>query len=257
MAYGKRKLSTTGTSLRILELIADNGGATLRELTEETGLAKSTVHKHLSTLLTNEYLVKQGEQYTLSLHHLTLGKRAVEIREEYRFVEQKIRELRSQTDAEIDFTVEDYGRLIMVMEDTGTSSESAFGQGTKFYLHNTAAGKAILATYPEEKVDEILDEQGMPKTTANTIQSRKKLKSELENVREKGYAINDGECIEGYRTVSSVIMNPNETTLGAISIGGPIYKIDRSRLENELADRVCRATSDVSKTLSETSGIHR
>lgn len=256
MTPGKGKLTTTATSLHVLELIADRGGATLRELVEETGLAKSTVHKHLSTLRANDYLVKEGERYVLSLHSLTLGKRAIEVRDSFRLVEQKIRELGSRTDAEVDFNVEENGRLILMFEAVGSTNESTFGTGTEFYLHNNAAGKAILATYPDARIDELIDEQGLPRTTAKTIQSRDVLKSEIEAVRERGYALNDGECVEGYRTVSSAIMNPDGSALGAISAGGPVYRIDQSRLRTELADSVCSVADEVTRALAEPAGEH-
>ena len=251
MADGEDRLTTTETSLTILETIARLGRATAREVGKETEYAKSTVYKHLTTLRDNNLLVKEGEQYKLSHHHLTLGKRAVETRNSYRLVEQKMRELQTRTDAEIDFTVEENGRLIMVFEAAGTSSASAFGPGTKFHLHNTAAGKAILAEYSDERVDEILDTHGLPQATPNTIGSREALHSELETIRETGYAFNDEECVEGYRTVSSVIMEPNDTVFGALSLGGPVYRIDRSRLENEFASLVLAVSENIAQTIED------
>lgn len=246
---GDEKLTTTATSIRLLEMISEQNGATLRDLVSETELAKSTVYKHLSTLQANDLLVKKGEQYLLSLHHLTLGKQAVEMRDSYRLVEQKIDELRNRIKADIDFTVEENGRLILVSEATRTMSESIFVPGNEFYLHNTAAGKAILAAYSEDHVNEILNTHGLPQQTDKTIQSRSELKSELESIRENGYALNDGECVEGYRSVGSVIMNPDDSVLGAISIGGPVYRIDHARLENDFAELVCETTAEISNAL--------
>lgn len=243
-------LATTAKSLRILKSVATREGATLRELVEETGLAKSTVHKHLETLRANEYLIKNGEQYGLSLRHLTLGKRAIDSRPAYNLVEQKVHELGSRTDAEVDFTVEENGRLVLIFEAVGRTNASTFGIGSEFHLHNTAAGKAMLAEYSADRVRAILDRHGMPQTTPNTIQSREPLKEEFKTIRERGFALNDGECVEGYRTVSSVITNPDGSLLGAISAGGPVYRINKSRLGDELADKVCEVTNSISEELA-------
>lgn len=253
MATGDSRLTTTDTSLTILETIAGLGSATAREIGAETEHAKSTVYKHLTTLRDNGLLVKEGERYKLSLHHLTLGKRAVETRNSYRLVEQKMRELEARTDGEIDFTVEENGRLHMVFESGGTSSDSSFGPGTKFYLHNTAAGKAILAEYSDRRIDDILETQGLPQATQHTIGSRDELRRQLETIRETGYAFNDEECVEGYRTVSSVIVEPDDTVLGAVSIGGPVYRIDRARLENEFASLVLDVTESITRSLRDAS----
>lgn len=251
MADSDDLLTTTATSLRIMETVAELGSATAREVGDETDHAKSTVYKHLTTLRDNNLLIKEGEQYRLSLHHLTLGNRAVETRKFYRLVEQKMKELKSRTDAEIDFTAEENGRLIMVFETAGSSSDSAFGPGSEFYLHNTAAGKAILAEYADERVDEILDTRGLPQTTPHTITSREVLHSELTKIRETGFAFNDEECVEGYRTVSSVIMKPDNTVLGALSIGGPVYRIEQSRLENEFASLVLTVTENITQSIED------
>ena len=246
---GDEKLTTTTTSIRLLEMVSEREGATLRELVTETGLAKSTVYKHLSTLRANDLLVKRGERYLLGLHHLTLGKQAVGMRDSYRVVEQRIDELRNQIEADIDFTVEENGRLILVSEATRTMSESIFVPGNEFYLHSTAAGKAILASYSAERVDEILDRHGLPERTSKTIQCRSELEAELEAVREAGYALNDGECMDGYRSVGSVIVNPDGSVLGAISVGAPAYRIDRARLEDDFSELVREATAEVAESL--------
>lgn len=243
-------LTTTETSLRMLERVADRGTVTLSQLVDETDMVKSTVYKHLETLRSNGYLVKHGEQYQLSLWHLTLGKRAIEFREEYELIKQRVYEFGSRTDAEVDFTVEEDGRLILIFEAVGGTNESTFGTGREFCLHNTAAGKAILATYNDDRVDELLEHQGMTQTTANTIQSPDELKAQLEIVREQGYALNDGECVEGYRTVGSVITNTADQVVGAISVGGPVYRIEKSRLEDELAEKVRELTDSISESLS-------
>jgi len=247
---GENKLTTTATSLEILEMIAEDGGTTLRALVQKTGLAKSTVHKHLSTLQANDLIVKQGEQYLLGLHHLALGKQAVEMRDRYQLVKKEIEELRNRIEADMDFTVEENGRLILVSEATRTVNESIFVPGTKFYLHNTAAGKAILASFSEQRVTEILDEHGLPQRTSKTIQSRSSLLSELDAIQKRGYALNDGECVEGYRSVSSAIMNPDGSVLGAISIGGPTYRIDKARLKDNYADIILQTTNSIEDKIS-------
>lgn len=256
MVDGKETLSTTATSLNILEILADQGWITLRDLVEETGLAKSTVHKHLSTLRENDFVVKNGEYYTISLAHVALGKRAKDIRRPFDLVEQKIQEFGHRTDAELDFTVEENGQLILIFEVVGGTNESTFGIGSKFHLHNTAAGKVILAEYPDSRIESILNEQGMPKTTSKTIDSRESFMEEIEKIRDQGYAINDGEGIEGYRSVSSAIMNPDGSVLGAISAGGPIYRIEKPRLENELRDYACNLAEEITQELSEDYRIH-
>jgi DNA-binding IclR family transcriptional regulator len=58
--------------------------------------------------------------------------------------------------------------------------------------HCTAAGKAILAYLPEERVAE-LAAKGLPRFTPKTICDQATLLRELERVRSQGYAVNTEE----------------------------------------------------------------
>lgn len=51
--------------------------------------------------------------------------------------------------------------------------------GHRVHLHNTALGKAILAHYPRERLEAILDRHGMPQTSEETIIDRGGLFEEL------------------------------------------------------------------------------
>lgn len=249
MAIGKGKLSTTATSLAILDLVMENDGATLRELVGETELAKSTVHKHLVTLRENGYLTKSGETYKLGLHTLTQGRRAIKMRPNFLTIEQRVRELATQTNTEVDFTVEENGRLIIVFESVGNSNGVNFRPGADFHMHNAAAGKAILAAYSKDRVNEILDEFDIEKKGSNTTISRRELEEELKEVRKNDFAISNGEPVEGYRSVSSPIINNDGSVLGAISAGGPTYRVEYSRLRGELAEKVVSTASSISNNI--------
>lgn len=233
--------------MTILDRVAAAERTTLRELVEETGLAKSTVHKHLETLRDEGLLRKNGEQYGLGLGLLCLGRTAVDSRDHYSVIEQRVRELGSTTDAAVDFTVEEQGRLVLVYEAVGGTNESTFGVGATFPLYNTAAGKAILAAYPEERVEELLAAE--PDVEWGN-RRRSEFRAELERVRDRGYGINDGECVPGYHSVASTITGPDNAVIGAISLGGPTYRIDRSRLRDDLATRVREATRELSESVT-------
>ncbi|WP_076431446.1 IclR family transcriptional regulator domain-containing protein [Haladaptatus litoreus] len=64
-------------------------------------------------------------------------------------------------------------------------------------MHNTAPKKAILAEYSTTRIEEVLNQWRLPGETNQTITTRHELFTELERVRERGYAINDDEAVEG------------------------------------------------------------
>lgn len=229
-----RTIRATDTSLRIVEWIQDADGASLRELEEGLDLARSTVHAHLQTLMQHNFVVKEGNRYHLGLKLFNLGEHAKRD-ERYGFVERMVRQLADRTGEEVDFSVPDDGRTIVLFDEVGSGAQQGFQTGDYFYMNTNAAGKAILAEYSRDQVEAVLDRWGLPAETDETITDRDRLFEELEETRERGYAINNQENFEGIRAIGAVIHNPDGSIFGAPAISGPVYRLQQSELE-ELAE---------------------
>jgi DNA-binding IclR family transcriptional regulator len=72
-------------------------------------------------------------------------------------------------------------------------------------LHCSAMGKALIAYLPEDQVKAMIESQGMPALTPNTITSYKRLKQELADVRDKGFAWSNAEHVPGLYAVAAVV----------------------------------------------------
>src|SRR6056297_3296879 len=70
---GGRQVQATKTSLEVMETLRELDGARVTELAEALDLSPSTVHAHLSTLVSADYVVKSGDIYHLSLQFLGLA----------------------------------------------------------------------------------------------------------------------------------------------------------------------------------------
>jgi len=180
-----RPVKTTQTSLELLEVIKELDGATVGELVDETGLARSTLHNHLQTLLETGYLIKEFNTYHLGLKLFQLGEYARTRKREYELAEEAVERLAVRTDMEADFNIEEYGRLINLHDMIANSSESGLDIGNYFYMHNTAAGKAMLAAYSRDRQEEIIETRGFPRETEHTITDEEELLAELETVQEQ------------------------------------------------------------------------
>src|SRR5262249_31292747 len=71
--------------------------------------------------------------------------------------------------------------------------------GRRNPAHCTSVGKVMMAFLPEEETDNILRQHGMKRLTPNTITSPAELKADLKQTRDRGYAIDNEETLEGVR----------------------------------------------------------
>lgn len=96
----------------------------------------------------------------------------------------------------------------------------------------------------------IIDRHGLPGRTDRTITDRERLYEELETVRERGFARNDGEEVRGIRAVGAPILTGDDSVLGAISISGPESRLQGDRFEEELPTRVMSAANVIEVNLN-------
>lgn len=235
---------TTDTAIEVLDFVRRANGATLSEIEEAFDLSRSTLYTHVNTFNRHGLVVRENGQYWPGLRFREFSESARWRKPSYQIVEAKVEELTATTDAEVEFLVEEVGRINLVFHSEEVSHEQV-----RLYAHDTAAGKAILAESDEDRVDEIVDRWGLPDETPNTITDREALHDQLAEIAERGYAYNDEEWFEGYHGIGAAIEGLDGHVLGALAIGGPVYRVTEERLTNELAETLLDAVDDVEATI--------
>lgn len=237
-------IGTVGTNFEIIEAIKRNGRSGVSELADQLDYPTSTVHSHLNTLESRGYLIKNEDGYDLGLRFLSLGKVSQSQQPLYDAADPKSRQLAEETGEISAVMVEEHGRGIFLCRAEGPNAvELDSYSGYRIYLHSTALGKAILAFLPEQRVDEIIDQHGLPDITENTITDREELDQELEQIREKGIAYDNEERIKGMRAVAVQISDENETVIGAISLAGPTSRLKGDVFQKEYPEMVRSAAN--------------
>lgn len=246
-----RTLQTTQTSLRIIELVSDRNGLTLAELTDVVDQSKSTLHAHLRTLVKSRFLIERDGTYEIALHPFAVYESARHRRHAYHVAKNKVERLAEISGEEVNFTVIEQGRLIMVHTAIANSSgEHTLKFRREYYMHNTAAGKAILAELPQKRVDNILDEWGLPRETDATITTRPALFEELESTEARGYGVVNEEFTEGLIAAGTAIRDAEDDIVGGLTVGGPKYRLDEGRVHDELAADLLTVASELESELS-------
>jgi DNA-binding IclR family transcriptional regulator len=251
MSDFKNTVAATENSLEILSLIESHNGARLSAIARELDISKSTAHSHLNTLRSYGYVTKKGEVYHLSLKFFHLGQHARNQNKRFRAAGEKVQELGEDLNHSIDFDVEIDGRIMTLFHEADDSTEVGLKEGDHLYVHTSSTGKAILAELPRERVDEILDQWGMPTETRHTLTDRSTFIDELEHVKQRGYAVIDQEWLEGLRAVGVAVLLPSGQPFGALSAGGPTYRLTEEAIENNVAPALLRAAENLEEEIQD------
>ncbi|WP_298537472.1 IclR family transcriptional regulator [uncultured Algibacter sp.] len=211
--------------LLIIELLAKHKtGLTLTEIIEMLSISKSSVFRIVSTLIFKNYLQKNEttKKITLSRKMLTLG---ISSMNEQSIVESSIDVMRALRDE-----LKESVMLGILLGDRGTILEQVSSsypvklfveQGTQFKLHSSVGGKCILANLPNEEANEIIKKITLTKFTKNTITSKKTFREELNEVKKKGFAIDNGEDIQGIHCIGAPIFNEYGYPVASLWITAP------------------------------------
>ena len=245
-----RTLNSVLKSLDIIEALWEADGAGVTELTERTQLPKSTVHVHLSTLREKGYVVQVDDEYRLSLRFLTYGEYVKRSEPLYETAKGPIQDLAERTGERVFCTTHQNGlATILCVAEGDRSLTSTVTAGTDMYLHASACGKAMLSHFSIEKIDDVIDEWGLPAFTEDTITTRDELLAELELTRERGVSINTEEYRPGVHTIAAPILDPDGTVRGAVSLAGPKRRLRSEWGDDELHNHVLATANTIEVNL--------
>lgn len=241
----KTILRTTENTIRVVKTLKDLDRAGVTELANELEMSKSTVHDHLATLKKHNYVTSYDDgTYELGLGFFEIGEYARKRRKIYEIAKPEVQALAGETGELANLMVEEHGRGVYLYRARGENAVTLDTHtGKRRYLHNTALGKAILAHLPESRVDEILDQHGLPAATKNTITDRDLLKKKLETIRDNGIAYCGQERVEGLQCVAAPILSNDDRVLGAVSVAAPTTRMKGERFEEEIPELVLQAAN--------------
>ena len=220
-------IGSVRTTFAVVEALETAETVGVTEIADELELPKSTVHIYLKSLEEAGYAINEDGRYRLSLRFLKHGGMARNRLKLYRSAKGHVDKLAAQTGEVGNLGTEEGGmRVLVYKSEVPDAIYDNTPTGEYTYLHWTALGKAMLASFPTARVDEIVDEHGLPASAPNTITDRDELAAELEQVRERGFSVEDEDRREGVVAIAVPIRKKDDPeTVHAVSISGPKNRI--------------------------------
>jgi len=230
-------------------------GLSIGEIAAQSGLAKGTAHRLLASLAHFDF-VRQDvgtRRYQLGFKLVELGNRLlnqIDLRDDARPFLLVLAEAAQET---VHLVVRDrddalyIDKVALHPKRSGLQMVSHIGSRTA--LHSSAVGKILLSALPGEDVAGIVARRGLPRRTDKTITDATQLRRHLEDVRRRGYAVDDEENEKGIRCVGAPIRDAEGNVVAAVSVSGPTARVTRDRVSQSLQQRVCEAALQISQQL--------
>lgn len=240
------KIKTISRTIRILRGLQQLKGAGVTELAEQLDLPKSTVHSHLQSWADEGYLMSDGETYDISLAFLEFGGYKASNHPIVSAAQIAVNELAMETDDRVQVVAEQRGKGIYVYQTQGGRAlPTDTHVGSRVHMHCTASGKAILAHLSDDRIEQIIDEHGLPERTQNTITDRETLYEELATIREEKVALDDEERVEGVRCVAAPVLDGNGNPFGALTISSSARRLWGDTFRSEYPDLVLSTAKSI------------
>lgn len=206
----------------------------VRELSRELGINPTTIHRLVATFQMAGYLEQNSEtrRYRLgsklvklaSLYtHLNpISMRARQVFERYKDSFDYNFYLGQLNGFEVIYTtvVDGHGPIKVVVEPGGIVT-----------LHTTALGKVLLAFQEKAFIDSFVAQSSLEARTARSISDPDVLSQQLCQIREQGYAINNGEDFDDVGAVGVPIFDQLGLVHYGVSLAYPRHVIKEGRVQ--------------------------
>jgi IclR family acetate operon transcriptional repressor len=220
-------------ALRVIEQLGTSGsGYTLEELSAETAIPKSTLHRTLAALKARGFAAqpRPGGPYTLGPQLLAVAFGFHERLDVRGLIHPLLVRARDQFGETVHMGVLD-GADVVYLDKVESLKPLKMTSviGGRNPAHATALGKALLAwTLPDDDaVADWLEQVGpLPARTANTLVEPAAVASALAQIRTRGWALEYEESEPGVRCVAVPVFLGRPQPAAAISVAGPKQRMD-------------------------------
>jgi IclR family KDG regulon transcriptional repressor len=250
---GKYSVPVVRSTFRILEELSLTELLGLREVTQATGIPKSTVFRILSTLVELGYVTRDLERnYRISPRLGRLVSDEATSEELRRLALPLMLELRNKYGETVNLGVQQADHVtyleVVPSEFALRLQES---RGASVPVHASALGKAILAFSPQDSVRELIRSHKFESVTERTISDAEEFFNELKRVRHVGFAFDRGEGSMLAVCVGAPILDSMGNAIAAMSISGPASRFNPKKNAPVLASLV-KGTLELSRAFAQT-----
>lgn len=234
----------------ILSAFLDGRDLRVSDVARHAGLGQSTASRLLATLESIEFVERDpiSGLYRLGPALVTLAGVAINSHPVHREARQRAQDLAAALGLGANVAVRRHDALFYLCNFEGKIAPRSYVLiGQRNPLHATGLGKCLLLGLSPDERRELLPD--LARYTPSTITDHATLDTELDAVRQRGYATEVEELALKRACIAAPILDHSGTVAAALSISGPLSALDLSGRERDLATIVIEAADAISTGL--------
>jgi IclR family transcriptional regulator, KDG regulon repressor len=258
----RRTNASVKSAARVLDvfelLAASKAGLTFVELRDALDYPKSSLHGLLATMLGREFIALEPttRRYRIGIRTWEAGQAFGRSTDLAAVAGPHLRVVRDELGETAQLAIlEGLENVYVAKEDADNLLQLSSAVGRRLPAHATGLGKVLLAYLPAAELDKRLATAGpLQRFTDRTITSRPALLRELNAVRNRGYAVDNGECIAGVVCIAVPVYDHTASVVAAMSCTVPQVRIQQRTVTRTKMLQILR---EQARTLSEALGAPR
>lgn len=235
---------------------ADAPHLTIADVAGKVGMTRAVARRYLLTLRELGYVAQDGQWFVLTPRVLDLGFRYLStmgvatLAQPY--MEQVVESLRESCSV----SVLDGRDVVYIARVTAKRIVSTnLAVGSRLPAHCTSMGKVLLAALHPHSLSEFFAAGPLKSMTDRTICDETAMRQVLSDVRERGWASNDGESEEGVRSVAVPVFDRAGEVHAAMNVAGLTSRVSLKELRGRHLAVLLDAAAGVSRALGADSSL--
>jgi DNA-binding IclR family transcriptional regulator len=228
-------IASVDHALRAATILQLEGGATVSQIAERLGVARSTAHRILAMLVYRDFAVQDEDRVYRAGPVLELATHSQSLVSRLRSVAlphlHRVVDLLDET-TNLIMRAGDTARFIASVE-CRQALRVGSREGMVFPAHRTTAGLLLLAELGEQELEEVYAPERYDRPADRPDLTR--LRAELKRLRRNGFAVNRERSERGLVAVGVLVRDQDGTALAGLSVSMPSVRYDPHRLQPMVA----------------------
>jgi len=221
----------------------------IRDLSDELDIPRTTVRRILITLEGERFVQKNGDKFHLGAAPIGIGNAAksqLDIRVAAKPYRSRTTE---QTGETCHLAIPSGSRSLIIEVNTSPHPLSASrGPGALVELHCSATGKCFLAFSKSTPLEKALLPSDLRRHTRKTLTTMEALEQEIEQVKTRFYAMDEQEVFEDVRCIAAPVFDDSGDCVAAIGLTAATSRFSKQKIP-EFAKIVRHQASELSRSL--------